>query len=630
MPTGMAVVSSTDASVTCAWSDVPDENGYLIERSMDDVRWVQVGRVGADTTTFTDTGLEEFTRYAYRVSAVNNGGASVPSSLVTAETRLRAPEGFLATVLSGGRIDVTWVNRSSRETHYIVEQFDGSTNGWISLGNVPADAGGMVVTGLFAPSTTYQFRVRAVTAFWSWLGVTNASSEDVEVSVTTPAYPSPPAALTVASSTDSSVALVVNGSSGWSGYRIERSSDASTWTEVGHETDQSMTHIDTELVEGSRYMYRVIAVNEAGASAAGDAVTAHTRLRAPDEVRATVVSGGQIDFTWSDRSSHETQFVIEQFDGSVNAWLAVGNAPADSDRASLTGSFLPSATLQFRVRASALSWEWWGAVDVTSDEVLATVTTPAYPSVPTSLTVASATDSTVTLSVNDVSGWSGYRIERSVGSSPWTEVWDGATDTTIFTDAGLEEFTQYSYRVIALNAAGASAPSPVVAVQTKLRAPDGMVATVVHGARIDVGWGDRSSHETHYVVEQFDRVADAWVAVYHVPANRNSVSITGSFAPSTTYQFRVRAARWSWWWDSGNTSSEDVTASVSTPAYPSPPCSLTVVASTDSSATVSWNDVVGESGYRIERSGDSVTWTDVGRGAADMTTFTDTALEEGS
>jgi hypothetical protein len=628
-PTGVTVVSSTADAVMLSWNDVADESDYLIERSIDSATWTEVGRGSANATTFIDTGIDEHTEYSYRLIACNAGGRSAPSVVVTTQIGLRAPAGLTATVVNGGRIDLEWVDQSSRETHYVVEQFDASTNAWAAVSGVPVGSGGMVVTDAFAPNTTYHFRVRAVVSSW-WWGTTNASSDDVMATVTTPAYPSPPVGLAVTASTDTTVTMSWTQASEEISYRIERSSDSATWNEVAHVAASTTTFTDTRLEEHSQYRYRVLASNAAGASAPSVVVTAQTSLHAPSGVAATVISGGRIDLAWTDRSSREMHYVVEQFEASTGVWAAVGGTHVGSSGMILTGPFAPNTTYQFRVRAVYWSWWWWVPANASSDDVTVSVTTPDYPSPPTGLKVASSTVDSVTLSWTDGAGETGYLVERSSDSGTWTEVGRAVADTTTFTDTALEEGSRYNYRIAAFNTPGASAASVIVNAHTRLHAPEGVLATAVDGGRIALQWRDHSSRETHYVVEQRDTSRTAWAAISGSPVGSSGMIVTGVFTPSTTYQFRVRAVALSWGWPATNTSSDSVTVSVTTPAYPSPPAGLEVVSSTNSSVTLSWKDAGAEGGYLIQRSSDSSTWTDISRESTTTTTFTDAGLAEAS
>jgi hypothetical protein len=81
----------TSDTVTLMWTDVANETGYRIERSLDGTSdWMTVGTQGQDVITYTDAKLAPTTTFYYRVIATNAGGDSMPSNVV-AETTGTAP-----------------------------------------------------------------------------------------------------------------------------------------------------------------------------------------------------------------------------------------------------------------------------------------------------------------------------------------------------------------------------------------------------------------------------------------------------------------------------------------------------------------------------------------------------------
>ncbi|HEY8561609.1 MAG TPA: DUF5050 domain-containing protein [Pyrinomonadaceae bacterium] len=78
--------------VNLKWADNSgNESGFVVEqcRNKNCSTFVEVGQVGANATTFLDTGLLNNTQYNYRVRAVNAGGGSAYSNTVTAKTLRR-------------------------------------------------------------------------------------------------------------------------------------------------------------------------------------------------------------------------------------------------------------------------------------------------------------------------------------------------------------------------------------------------------------------------------------------------------------------------------------------------------------------------------------------------------------
>ena len=55
------------------WNDVVGEGSYLVERSLDGVNWTWVTLLHADTTSYTNTGLQSNQGYFFRVTGLAVG-----------------------------------------------------------------------------------------------------------------------------------------------------------------------------------------------------------------------------------------------------------------------------------------------------------------------------------------------------------------------------------------------------------------------------------------------------------------------------------------------------------------------------------------------------------------------------
>ena len=79
-------VKAEAASLRLTWTDnSSNEDGFKIER-MTDGSYVDVGTVGANTTSYIDSGLLAGTIYCYRVHAFSSAGISYPSNQACATT----------------------------------------------------------------------------------------------------------------------------------------------------------------------------------------------------------------------------------------------------------------------------------------------------------------------------------------------------------------------------------------------------------------------------------------------------------------------------------------------------------------------------------------------------------------
>ena len=92
--TPMAVPPATEVTavatldtIALSWTDVTDETGYRVERSLDGVSgWDEIATTGQGVTTYVNGTLSPGTTYYYRIVATNAGGDSTPSNVTFATT----------------------------------------------------------------------------------------------------------------------------------------------------------------------------------------------------------------------------------------------------------------------------------------------------------------------------------------------------------------------------------------------------------------------------------------------------------------------------------------------------------------------------------------------------------------
>jgi hypothetical protein len=144
-----------------------------------------------------------------------------------------------------------------------------------------------------------------------------------------PTAPAAPTQLSATAVSSSQINLAwTDNASNESGFRIERSADGATFTEIGVVTSNVTTYSDTLLSAATQYWYRVRAYNATGPSAFAGPTSA-TTMSAPPSV-PSAPSGlsasrqsSQITLTWTDTSNNETGFSIERSpDGQAFSQIA--------------------------------------------------------------------------------------------------------------------------------------------------------------------------------------------------------------------------------------------------------------------------------------------------------------------
>lgn len=86
-PTGLSAIVPSANEVDLAWTDQStNEQGFVIERKTGDGDWTKIAAPPSNSTRYQDTAVDAYTRYTYRVRAVNGAGSSDWSNEVIGDT----------------------------------------------------------------------------------------------------------------------------------------------------------------------------------------------------------------------------------------------------------------------------------------------------------------------------------------------------------------------------------------------------------------------------------------------------------------------------------------------------------------------------------------------------------------
>ena len=166
-PTNLTAKGGTVAgTIQLAWTDNSNnEVSFRIEELIGGT-YQAVYAVGANVTTAQITGLTPGASYSFRVRAANASGYSAYSNVATGTSTPgtpppTAPQITSATALGGGAVQVDWIDNSSTEVRFVVQD---SANGitFQTAVTVAANSTTTKITGL-AKGKLY-FRVEAVDA----------------------------------------------------------------------------------------------------------------------------------------------------------------------------------------------------------------------------------------------------------------------------------------------------------------------------------------------------------------------------------------------------------------------------------------------------------------------------------
>jgi predicted phage tail protein len=165
-PGNLTVTEPTFSSLRLNWVDHSDnETGFQVERSMNPGgEFFYLGMAGEGEITFLDTGLEDETRYYYRVRAMNEAGGSGWSNEAYGTTLLGPPippSNLTVKGTSSTTVELNWEDRSDNESGFLIERFPApGGSGFFLIDTAGPNVTSFINEGLEA-DTEYRFRVRA-------------------------------------------------------------------------------------------------------------------------------------------------------------------------------------------------------------------------------------------------------------------------------------------------------------------------------------------------------------------------------------------------------------------------------------------------------------------------------------
>ena len=376
----------------------------------------------------------------------------------------------------------------------------------------------------------------------------------------------PAAATNLAASTTPSGAVNLTwtyNSGNESGFKVQRCQGAgcSPLTTITTVNLNLPTYFDTTVAPGTTYRYQILVFNTVGDAASASniveiAVPTPATPVAPTFFTATASPLSSVPpsvaLVWADNSTNELGFSIQRatnagFTGAITFPMIAANETSFTDT-----TVAPATQYWYRVRAVTV-----GPVSTyaTAGPVTTTGQLPADPAnlVASPFTVTTTPPAvTVNLTWTDnSSNETAFRIQRATDASfttGLTNVMVGANVTT-YADTAVSPNIQYFYRVIALNADGASAPSNTAVVTPaalSLASPTNLVATASAAGQapaVSLSWTDNDTNVTTFIIQRATN-AGFTVGLTNFTIGRlgNVTSYTDrTVAPLTTYFYRVVA-----------------------------------------------------------------------------------------
>jgi secreted trypsin-like serine protease len=252
-------------SVALSWMAPSQATGittYLIEYSKDGSNWTTFARPDSTATTTTVTGLEAGTSYTFRVTPSISGAISTTAATAsnTAITNFQKVTNAVATPSSTNftNVTLTWsapTVTTGLDNYQIEVSTDGVT--WNLFERTASTTTSATVTGLtFA--TSYRFRI---TPSFSGALDTNGQATTAAITTGSPSVANVLSAKVAGNNTSMSLTWTAPAmTTGLVTYRIEVSTDGTTWNEFARANSTVASATVTGLAAGTSYRFRVTPV----------------------------------------------------------------------------------------------------------------------------------------------------------------------------------------------------------------------------------------------------------------------------------------------------------------------------------------------------------------------------------
>lgn len=294
-PTANAASSVANTSFTANWSSVGGSDYYGFEVSTDNFSSTIPGYSSTFTTTNTSqavSGLTQGGTYQYRARAHNASGFSAYSGSITVTLLADVPVSTAATSVTSTGFTANW-NAAAGAASYLLD-VSSDNFGSLLAGYPSSETGTSKTISDLTPGTTYQYRLRAVTA-----GGETVNSSTVTVLLA----PAAPVALAATAVTQTTFTANWNAVGGAMDYFVDVATNNPPTSFVTGFSNKQVTGATslavTGLSPGTTYYYQVRSSNATGASENSNVITSVTVTDAPTTPVAEQIAPDGFLATWN-------------------------------------------------------------------------------------------------------------------------------------------------------------------------------------------------------------------------------------------------------------------------------------------------------------------------------------------
>ena len=348
--TGAEVTKTTANSITLSWDKYERADGYIIYVYAPRDGYIYHDLVatveGADTTTYTITGLSPSTDYQYRIHAYKvgaRGGKSTGTGYtIHGITCPSAVKGLSLGGRSGSALRLNWTKNDTADG-YIIEMYKGGK--WTRIARIAGNSTTTYrVTGL-AAGTAYKFRMRAYKS-----DGTKAYYSEYTSTLAARTNPSVVTGLKIGGKASNALRLNWTKNTSADGYIIEQYKSGK-WVRVARIAGNSTTtYRVTGLAASTQYKFRVKAYKMSGSTALYSGYTstlaAYTNPSAVSNLKITGKAGTALRLGWSKNTSADG-YIVEMYSGGK--WVRVAKVTSNATVTYRKAGLKKGTTYKFRV-----------------------------------------------------------------------------------------------------------------------------------------------------------------------------------------------------------------------------------------------------------------------------------------
>ena len=524
-PTGFTASSVTSSEISLKWNKNTIAEGYVLEKK-DGTKWVPIkSTANTSDTSHKVSGLKAGTAYSFRLKNYIEGLSSEYATL-NVNTRPYKTVGMKCGGKTSDSITLQW-DKNTSASGYELQKYDGSK--WVAIKTLTSNTDTSFTVTNLAPSTTFQFRLRAYKDF----GSAKSYSEFTGLNVTTRPYTT--TGLKCSSKTNVSINLQWNKNTSASGYELQKY-DGSKWETIKTFTSISDTSFNvTGLKASTTYKFRLRAykaLTNAKSYSEFTYLNVNTRPYTTTGMKCSSKTNVSANLQWNKNISADG-YVLDKYDGKK--WVTIKTFTSNANTSFNVTGLKASTTFKFRLRA----YKNFGSVKEYSAFTYLNVNTRPYTT--TGMKCSSKTNVSANLQWNKNISADGYVLDKYDGKKWVTIKTFTSNANTSFNVTGLKASTTFKFRLRAYKNFGSAkeySAFTYLNVNTRPYTTTGFKMKSATKNAITLQWNKNIS-ASGYCIEKWD--GSKWVQIKRYTSNANVTYTATGLKANTAYKFRIRA-----------------------------------------------------------------------------------------